>query len=250
MDSVFASEFLAVAGWHLLAVMSPGPDFAIVLHQSIHAGRRVALFTSLGIASGILFHTAYCVAGFGYLLESNPSLLEALKHAAAVFLAYLGVRALHGGLRNAPFAKGRRASVAQNAGNPAGAGDPGAPTPGGAAANPSSGPGEGGAFAAGGSSARAAYFRGLGVNLLNPKVALFVISAFSIIVGRDSPLSHRLFFGGWMAAVTAGWFACVSCFLTRPRIRAAFLRIAFLVDLLLGLLLLFFAASLALGRLR
>ena len=41
-------EFLTIASVHLLAVASPGPDFAVVLKHSISYGRRAAMYTSVG----------------------------------------------------------------------------------------------------------------------------------------------------------------------------------------------------------
>ena len=41
---------------HLIAVISPGPDFALVIRQSIQYNRKTAIISSIGIASGILIH--------------------------------------------------------------------------------------------------------------------------------------------------------------------------------------------------
>ena len=46
-------EFLKVAVAHLLAVASPGPDFALVLRQSLSRGRSTAICTSIGIGMAI-----------------------------------------------------------------------------------------------------------------------------------------------------------------------------------------------------
>lgn len=51
---MYWSEFLTVALIHLLAVASPGPDFAIVVRESVGYGRRAGLFTAFGVGSGIL----------------------------------------------------------------------------------------------------------------------------------------------------------------------------------------------------
>ena len=58
-------EFSEVALAHLLAVASPGPDFAIVLKQSLTHGRRTAIWTSLGIGTAILLHVMYSLLGLG-----------------------------------------------------------------------------------------------------------------------------------------------------------------------------------------
>jgi len=66
------AQFLKVAVAHLLAVASPGPDFAMVVRQSIAHGRRAAVWTSIGIGSAILVHVTYAVLGIGILLRTNP----------------------------------------------------------------------------------------------------------------------------------------------------------------------------------
>ena len=43
------TEFITVVILHMFAVMSPGPDFALVTRQSIRYGRKVALLNSAGI---------------------------------------------------------------------------------------------------------------------------------------------------------------------------------------------------------
>ena len=47
----------------LLAVMSPGPDFVMVLRNSLSYGRRAGLFSALGIATGCLFSFTIVVCG-------------------------------------------------------------------------------------------------------------------------------------------------------------------------------------------
>ena len=98
---MYLSEFLTIAIAHLFAVASPGPDFAIVLRQSVSNGRRAGLWTSAGIALGILLHVTYCVLGVALLLSSYPNLFLAVKLIAALYLMMLGFRAIKESLRHA-----------------------------------------------------------------------------------------------------------------------------------------------------
>ena len=50
------TQFTTIAVLHLFAVMSPGPDFALIIGQSIVFGRKASIVTSIGIGVGILFH--------------------------------------------------------------------------------------------------------------------------------------------------------------------------------------------------
>lgn len=52
-------EYLAVFTITLFAVISPGPDFAMVTRNSLLLSRRVGIFTALGIGGGILVHATY-----------------------------------------------------------------------------------------------------------------------------------------------------------------------------------------------
>ncbi|TMS64022.1 LysE family transporter, partial [Pseudoalteromonas sp. S1941] len=70
------------------------PDFAIVLKQSVQQGRANALWTSFGVGLGILVHVSYCLLGVALLLSQSETVFTAVKHLAALYLAYLGVQAL------------------------------------------------------------------------------------------------------------------------------------------------------------
>ncbi len=87
-------EFSQVALAHLLAVASPGPDFALVLRQSLTHGRRTALWTSLGIGTAILLHVTYSLLGLGLLIRSSALWFGVVKYAGAAYIAWLGVSAL------------------------------------------------------------------------------------------------------------------------------------------------------------
>jgi threonine/homoserine/homoserine lactone efflux protein len=91
---MYWSEFLTVALIHLLAVASPGPDFAVVIRESVSHGRRAGLFTALGVGSGIFLHVAYSLLGIGLVVAQSELLFALLKWLAAAYLLYVGTRLL------------------------------------------------------------------------------------------------------------------------------------------------------------
>ncbi len=206
--SPYAPEFARIAVAHLLAVASPGPDFAMVLRQSLAHGRRTAVWTSVGIGSAILLHATYCVLGLGLLLLSAAAAFTVLKYAGAAYLTFLGVE----GLRS------RRRS-ADNVGLTGGT----APGP------------------------RAAFAAGFLTNALNPKAALFFIALFPVVVSPETPKLIQAGYGLWMSLATMAWFSLVSLVFTRETVRRSYLRQGHWIDRALGVVFLTFAAGLLFG---
>ena len=206
-----AAEFTKIVVVHALAVASPGPDFAIVLKQSLAHGRRPAVWTSVGIGCGISIHILYCLLGLGFLLANSPATLGVLKYLGAGYLAWVGIQAL----RTPP----RPGDLDLTAGVPA---------PGNAAA----------------------WTTGFLVNVLNPKAALFFIALFPLVVSPATPKLIQAGYGLWMILTTMGWFCFVSLVFTRPAVRRSFLRLGHWIDRALGLVFLGLAVSLALAFLK
>lgn len=203
-------EFSKVALAHLLAVASPGPDFAIVLKQSIAHGRRTAIWTSVGIGCAIFVHVSYSLLGIGLLIRSSEFWFNVLKYVGAAYIAWLGVRALSA---RAP----RRDPDGQ------------------VAINTARVPKQRGAFAV-----------GFLTNALNLKATLFFIALFALVVSPYTPKIVQAGYGVWMAAMTALWFCAVSIFFTRIDMRQRFLRHGYWINRALGVVFLGFAVRLAL----
>lgn len=87
-------ELIAFITITVLAVISPGPDFAMVSRNSLVHSRRAGLITSLGIGLGVMVHVGYSILGLGILVRESAHLLGALKLAGAAYLVYLGLRML------------------------------------------------------------------------------------------------------------------------------------------------------------
>ena len=205
-------EFGKVAVAHALAVASPGPDFAIVLKQSMAHGRRTALWTSLGVGTAILLHVGYSLLGLGLLIRSSEVWFNALKYAGAAYIAWLGVQALRSSPRSATEA------LAGNTSAP--------PSP------------------------RGAFGTGFLTNALNPKVTLFFVSLFVLVVDPRTPKLFQAGYGLWMSLATMAWFSLVSVVFTRDEVRGQFLRHGHWIDRALGVVFLGFAATLVVASAR
>lgn len=88
------TELIAVITITVLAVISPGPDFAMVTRNSLLLSRRAGVLTALGIGMGCFVHVAYTLVGVGLLIQQSLWLFNAIKLVGAVYLVYLGVTML------------------------------------------------------------------------------------------------------------------------------------------------------------
>lgn len=202
------NEAAAVVALTTIAVISPGPDFAMVTRNALTLSRRAGLWTALGIAAGVVAHVTLTLAGLGLVVQAAPQALDALGLAGAGWLIWLGARML------APTADAGPAPE-----RPAAA------------------------------DARAAFRVGLVTNLLNPKTLIFVISLFSQVVDAQTPVSTRIGYGAVMVAAHGIWFSAVAACFGSGRLRARLVAARRGIERLFGLVLIGFAAALALSRL-
>ncbi|MFF2009088.1 LysE family translocator [Streptomyces sp. NPDC058195] len=86
------TELIAVAVITVLAVISPGADFAMVVRNSYLYGRTTGLMAAVGVAAGVLVHVTYTMLGVGLLIASSTALFTAIKLVGAAYLVYIGVR--------------------------------------------------------------------------------------------------------------------------------------------------------------
>ncbi|QSR49192.1 LysE family transporter [Aeromonas veronii] len=88
------TELLAVVAITLFAVISPGPDFAMVSRNSLLLSRRAGVLTALGIAAGVCVHVTYTLLGVGLLIQQSLWLFNLIKLAGAAYLIFLGIKML------------------------------------------------------------------------------------------------------------------------------------------------------------
>lgn len=202
--SQYSAEFLAMALAHLVAVASPGPDFAIVMKHSINYGKRIAIITSIGIATAIFVHIAYAIAGIGLIINSTPWLYNGLIVAASTFLIYIGV----GAIRATPSAMDTDGKQEVKA-----------------------------------ITDKKAFVLGFMTNGLNPKATIFFISLFTAIVDASTPILVKGGYGLYLAFATLVWFVTLSLLLSHYKVRQLFSRNGYIFDRIMGWVLIFLALN-------
>ena len=211
MYSNYLGEFLALATIHFLAVVAPGPDFAVTIRQSVRFGRLVGICTALGIGAGISVHVLYTLLGVGALMHTTPWLLTVAKVIGGAYILYLGVSLLRSKPKSA--IEGEKTSeepVVEQ-------------------------------------TLFKAFSTGFLTNATNPKATLFFLAIFTTIISAETPLQIQAFYGLWMCFVNALWFVVVALFFSSSRVRLLFMRMGHWFERTMGVVLILFAGRLMLS---
>ena len=209
--SNYLGEFLALATIHFLAVVAPGPDFAVTIRQSVRFGRWIGICTALGIGAGISVHVLYTLLGVGALMHTIPWLLTVAKVIGGAYILYLGISLL----RSQPKSvldgeKSVHEPLMEQ-------------------------------------SLLKAFTTGFLTNATNPKATLFFLAIFTTLISATTPLQIQALYGLWMCCVNALWFVIVAVFFSSNRVRVLFLRMGHWFERTMGVILILFAGRLILS---
>ena len=148
---------LAFALAAFVLAVTPGPDMALFVSRTMSFGRAHGFATVMGAITGIAVHTALVAFGISVLIVAAPAAFWVLKIVGALYLIWLAVQAIR---------SGGGLLVSRQAG----------------ARMP---------------SFRQSFMTGLGINLTNPKVALFFVTFLPQFVSAADPAaSAKLLFLG------------------------------------------------------
>lgn len=205
----YLDEFLMITLLHLLAVMSPGPDFAVVVRQSISFDRKTALITSLGIGVGIGVHMLYTLLGIGFIITQSELGFMAAQLVGISYLSWLAFKLL----TSKPQTSFNHDINSDNRHQ----------------------------------QHKKAFMLGVMTNVLNPKATLFFLAVFTTAVNLSTPLYVQSIYALWIVFTTIAWFCLVSFFFSQQRIRNKFLSHGYLFERIMGCVILLFAIKLIYG---
>lgn len=166
---------------HLLALISPGPDFFLACRNSIQYSSTIGMWTAVGFGMGVAIHISYTLFGLTWASAQSNFLLDLIKYLGAIYLIYLGISSI--------FSK--RTLIQTTTEH----------TP-----HPNI-------------NRFVAIRMGFLTNLLNPKATLFFLSLFTIIIGPEVKLSVIILLSFILVSSTIIWFSWVAIFLDQQKIR-------------------------------
>jgi len=195
-------SFLTVAMLHFLSVVSPGPDFAVTVKQAVVNSREHAMWTALGITSGILVHLSYSMFGLALLIQNSPKVFTGLKLISALYLIYLGLRSL--------FKKKTFLDLEVN--------DPEISI----------------------ASFRSAWLEGFCCNVFNPKASIFFLGIFSLFMVDKPSYWIQCALVLEMLITTFLWFFFIGLVISHPRCKRRLQSMQFTFNKVMGLILILF----------
>lgn len=216
------SLLLTLAVIHSVALISPGPDFAIMVKIATQQSRSTAIAAAVGISIAILAHTILSLTGVSLLIKSSHTLYLLVQIVGASYLAWMGFGALRAGL--AILAK-RKASASTNAGTNVDA---------------LSADVEGAASIAGGlggsMSRRQGFLTGLYTNLLNPKALVFFLTLFSALITPSVTTSTKIAAAILLLSLSLAWFGFVAVMLSKAQVQLKLQRLTPIIDAIIGVI--------------
>ncbi|MGL1813881.1 threonine export protein RhtC [Serratia ureilytica] len=189
--------FLTVALVHLIALMSPGPDFFFVSQTAASRSRREAMMGVVGISLGIVVWAGVALMGLHLILQKMAWLHQIIMVGGGIYLCWMGWQLL-------------RSARAQQA-PPAEA----------QVALPKAG---------------RSFIRGFLTNLSNPKAVIYFGSVFSLFVGDSVGAGARWGLFLLIVAETFIWFSLVAVVFALPAMRRGYQRLAKWIDGAAGVL--------------
>jgi RhtB (resistance to homoserine/threonine) family protein len=205
----YMAEFIAVAGLHLLAVMSPGPDFVMITRSSLIYSRKAGVYSAIGLALGILVHVTYSLVGLAYIISKSIILFSTLKFLGAGYLIYIGYKSLRAKPNHVTTATAETAHDLSNL---------------------------------------QAIRLGFLTNALNPKATLFFLALFTQVIDQATPLLVKMLYGIEMSVATFVWFGFVALVLSHQTFKAPFVKVQHYVEKTTGLILIGLGLKVALSK--
>ena len=186
---------LFIATIATLGMISPGPDFFLVIKNAARYPRLAAMMTSLGVICGVITHMSYCVAGLAVVITTTPWLFSLLKYIGAAYLIWVGIQALFS-----------RTNSKMNLDN----------------------------LTQQSVKLHTAFVQGYLCNLLNPKATLFFLAMFTQVLQINSSLGEKFWYASIIVSLSMIWWPLLVILIQSGPVRRGLAKAQKLIDKLLG----------------
>ena len=198
-------EFSILAFAHFLALLSPGPDFFLIMQASLRLPLRYGFCVSAGIAAANGVYLVCAVLGLE-TIKRMEGVMTILTWLGAGYLLFVGVMLLGTPRRSFESVNPSRFLHRKDL--------------------------------------RHQFVIGFLSGILNPKNAIFYLSLFTVMVSVETPLLLRSLYALWMVTVVLAWDCLVAWLIGRETVRVRLGGSIFFVEKLAGVFLAFFGVML------
>lgn len=195
------NNFWALTIFIILAVLSPGPDFIVVTKNSLNHSRISGIYTAIGVSCGAFLLALTSIFGLTVIIANSPTLFNVVKYVGAMYLVYLGIKAIISGVRHKAiinFGNIKHTKI----------------------------------------SNFLSLKQGFLCSVLNPKAILFFTALFTTIIQENTSIALQLGYGFEVSIIYLAWFVILAIIITHSSIRVTFDRIGHYINTILGTLLL------------
>lgn len=199
-------EFLLIASAHFCALLSPGPDFFLIMQAALRLPVCYCISLCLGIAMANGVYLLLAVLGLEFIKNYKPLSLG-LQYLGGVYLLFIGIMLLRAPKADLQEKAVTRGIHSRHHGKQ--------------------------------------WLLGFLSGVLNPKNGIFYLAIFAVMVGEDTPLLQRGLYGCWMTAVVFFWDSFIVLTLSRPSVQGWFGGGLYYIEKFSGVLLAFFGVFLA-----
>ena len=187
----YAGVLSSVFAVHMLAMVSPGPNFLIVTQTAISRTRRAGIVTALGIATGAAVWASATLLGLSALFTHLPWLYGGIKFLGGIYLLSLGIKLWRTADQPLGPAKDQRLMPETD---------------------------------------WQAFRLGLPTNLANPKAGIFFGGIFAALLTPDLPMWVKLTAISIIIADATGWHIALACLFSTQRAQQFYQRLKRRID--------------------
>jgi threonine efflux protein len=80
---------VAAASLHVIVLLIPGPDFALVSSSALISSKKTARLNTLGIGIGVIVEVTLAILGLSVLVARDSTLFNAIKFTGGIYLLWL-----------------------------------------------------------------------------------------------------------------------------------------------------------------
>lgn len=202
-------EFILLALAHFLALLSPGPDFFLILQASLRLPIRYSLSLCFGIALANGVYLTLAITGIE-LVSQSSLIQQGLKYLGGAYLVFIGIMLLRSqrqpaegvDLKENPDFLHEKSYIKQ-------------------------------------------LYLGFLSGILNPKNAIFYLAIFSTMVSPETTVTLRILYGLWMVSIVFFWDAAVAVFVGNSMVKDKLGRALYYIEKLSGVVLASFGVLLS-----